>query len=72
MTGMIRVSISLILLILLSGCFGATMFQIGPIPIKTGDILTKPITKSMVDKDTKMCYIIDYDNKRRYKNTYTT
>jgi len=29
------------------------MFQIGPIPVKTGDLITKPITKSMVDKGPK-------------------
>ena len=50
---MIRASISILLLILLSGCFGTTMFQIGPIPVKTGDLITKPITKSMVDKEPK-------------------
>jgi len=53
MTGMIRVSISLILLILLSGCFGGTLFQLGPIPVKSGDIITKPFTKSILDKEQK-------------------
>ena len=53
MTGMIKLLSSLSLLILLSGCFGATLFQIGPIPVKPGDIITKPITKSMVDKESK-------------------
>ena len=53
MIGMIKASISLLLLILLSGCFGNTLFNIGGVPIKTGDIVTKPITKSMVDKEHK-------------------
>ena len=53
MTGMIRASISILLLILLSGCFGATLFQIGPIPVKPGDIITKPFTKSILDKEQK-------------------
>jgi hypothetical protein len=53
MTGTIKLLSSLSLLILLSGCFGTTMFQIGPIPVKTGDLITKPITKSMVDKGPK-------------------
>ena len=43
----------ILLLLLLSGCFGGTLFQIGPIPVKPGDIITKPITKSMVDKEPK-------------------
>ena len=43
----------ILILFLLNGCFGGTMFRIGPIPVKTGDIITKPITKSMVDKELK-------------------
>jgi len=53
MTGMIRALSSILLLFLLSGCFGGTLFNIGGFPVKTGDIITKPITKSMVDKELK-------------------
>ena len=52
MTGT-RIIGSLIILLFLSGCFGNTLFNIGGVPIKTGDIVTKPITKSMVDKEHK-------------------
>ena len=50
---MIRASISILLLILLSGCFGGTLFNIGKIPVKAGDIVTKPFTKSILDKELK-------------------
>ena len=52
MIGMKKVSI-ILLLFLLSGCFGGTLFQIGPIPVKPGDIVTKPFTKSILDKELK-------------------
>ena len=50
---MIKITIGILLLTLLNGCFGGTMFYVGPIPIKTGDILSKPITKSIVDNNNK-------------------
>ena len=53
MIGTIRVSILLLLLILLPGCFGATLFSIVPIPVKPGDIVSKPITKSILN-DSKI------------------
>ena len=53
MIGMTKASISLLLLILLSGCFGSTLFNVGGVPVKTGDIVTKPFTKSMVDNELK-------------------
>ena len=68
MIGMIRASISILLLILLSGCFGGTLFQLGPIPVKSGDIITKPFTKSILDKEQKKWYIIYYGNKNTYTN----
>jgi hypothetical protein len=49
---MIKIICGLLVMMLLSGCFGSTLFQIGPIPIKTGDILSKPITKDIL-KDEK-------------------
>jgi len=52
MTGMKKISI-ILLLLLLSGCFGGTLFQIGPIPVKPGDIVTKSFTKSILDKELK-------------------
>ena len=60
---MIKVTSSILLLIMLNGCFGATIFSIGPIPVKPGDVISKPITsnmwsktksKSKVDKQPKM------------------
>ena len=53
MTGTIKIIGSFLILILLSGCFGNTLFNLGGIPVKTGDIITKPITKSMVDNQSK-------------------
>tara|TARA_A100001011_G_C13705180_1_gene593231 strand:- start:296 stop:430 length:135 start_codon:yes stop_codon:yes gene_type:complete len=36
---------------MLSGCFGQTLFTVGPVPIKPGDMLTSPIKhKIIVDK----------------------
>jgi len=50
---MIKVSIGILLLTMLSGCFGTTMFYVGPIPIKSGDLISKPITNSIVDNNKK-------------------
>jgi hypothetical protein len=50
---MLKISFGILLLTMLSGCFGTTMFYVGPIPIKTGDLISKPITNSIVDKETK-------------------
>ena len=50
---MFKISIGILLLTMLSGCFGTTMFYVGPIPIKTGDLVSKPITKSLVDNEKK-------------------
>ena len=47
---MIKITSSLLLLIMLNGCFGATIFSIGPIPVKPGDIISKPITNGMWSK----------------------
>ena len=44
---------SLVLLTMLSGCFGQTLFSIGPIPIKPGDLVSSPIKKEIFTKNTK-------------------
>ena len=75
MTGTIKIIGSFLILILLSGCFGNTLFNLGGIPVKTGDIITKPITKSMVDNQSKPWYIIEwrlYDNNWWYKTCEVT
>tara|TARA_B110000196_G_C20842331_1_gene518871 strand:+ start:118 stop:252 length:135 start_codon:yes stop_codon:yes gene_type:complete len=35
---------------MLSGCFGQTLFSIGPIPVKPGDLVSSPIKKEIFTK----------------------
>jgi hypothetical protein len=41
----------IIMCLLLSGCFGAELFKIGGVGIKTGDIITVPQKIETITKD---------------------
>jgi len=47
-----KILCGLFVMMLLSGCFGSTLFQIGPIPIKTGD-LPSTIIKQTIKNNEK-------------------
>ncbi len=74
MMAITKIISSLIILTMLSGCFGQTLFTVGPVPIKPGDMLTSPIKhKIIVDKKVaianKEWYNVYYDETNKQEKT---